>query len=36
MKVKSHCEDVGPTAIKQNKFDFHDMLANALADAAAE
>ena len=29
-------EDVGPTAIKQNKIAFHHMLANSLADVVAE
>ena len=36
IKVKSHLEDVGPTASKQNKIDFHHMLANSSADVVAE
>ena len=35
-KAKSHLEDVGPPAIKQNKIAFHHMLANSLADVVAE
>ena len=34
--VKSHLEDVGATATKQTKIDFHHMFANSLADVAAE
>ena len=36
IKVKSHLEDVGPPAIKQNKIEYHHMLANSLADVVAE
>ena len=37
IKVKSHLEDAGPSAIKQNnKIAFHHMLANSLADVVAE
>ena len=36
IKVKSHLEDVGPTAIKQNNIAFHHMLADSLADVVAE
>ena len=35
IKVKSHLEDAGPSAIKQNKIAFHHMLANSLADVVA-
>ena len=36
IKVKSHLEDAGPSAIKHNKIAFHHMLANSLADVVAE
>ena len=36
IKVKSHLEDVGPSAIQQDKIAFHHMLANSLADVVAE
>ena len=36
IKVKSHLEDVGPSAITQNKIGFHHMLANSLPDVVAE
>ena len=36
IKVKSHLEDDGPSAIQQNKIAFHQMLANSLADVVAE
>ena len=37
IKVRLHLEDVGPPAIKQNKFAFHHhMLANSLAEVVAE
>ena len=36
IKVKSHWDDVGPSALKQNKIAFHHMLAKSLADVVAE
>ena len=36
IKVKSHLEDDGPSVIKQKKIAFHHLLANSLADVAAE
>ena len=36
IKIKSHLEDDGPSAIQQNKIAFHQMLANSLADVVAE
>ena len=35
IKVKSHLEDDGPSAIQQNKIAFHHMLANSLAEVVA-
>ena len=36
IKVKSHLEDVGPSAITQNKISSHHMLADSWADVVAE
>ena len=36
IKVKSHLEDVCPTAFKQNKIHLHHMLTNSLADVVAK